>query len=112
MDTVAKKPNQTLRIVLVAAAIAVLGIWAWSWTPAIEAWNDMSDGGFSAIPGVMATFTLLPLGLYALFLSLRGRAGDLKDARTTLIVVAVGLALVAGIEIYGNILEARDAANA
>jgi hypothetical protein len=112
MDTTADKPNQTLRAILVIAAIATLGIWAWAWTPAIEAWNDPSDGGFSAIPGVMATFTLLPLGVYALFKALRGRAGDLKEARTTLIVVAVGLAIVFGIEQYGNILEAQYAAKA
>jgi hypothetical protein len=112
MDTIARKPNQTLRAVLVAAAVAVLGIWAWAWMPVVEAWNDPSDGGFSAIPAVLATFTLLPLGTFALFKALRGRKDDLKEARIALIVVAIGLALIGGIEFYGNILEARDAANA
>jgi hypothetical protein len=110
MDTIAKKPNQTLRAILIVGAIATLGIWAWAWTPVIEAWNNPADGGFSAIPGVMATFTILPLGVFALFNALRGRTGDLKDARIALIVVAIALALAFGIEIYGNILEAQDAA--
>lgn len=110
MDTIAQKPNQLLRAVLVAAAIVTLGIWAWAWTPAVEAWNDPSDGGFSAIPGVMATFTILPLGVFALFKSLRGRTDDMKEARITLIVVAIGLALVLGIEFYDDVLEVWGAA--
>ena len=104
MDTIAHKPNQTLRTILVVGAIAVLGIWAWTWMPVAQAWNDPSDGGFSAIPAVMATFTLLPLGTFALFKALRGGTDDLKEARITLIVVAIGLALFFGIDNYDKIL--------
>ena len=64
------------------------------------------DGGFSAIPAVLATFTLLPLGVFALFNALRGRVGDLKDARVALIVVAIGLSLILGIEFYDDLLKA------
>lgn len=112
MDTVAHKPNQVLRAILVIGAIATLGIWAWTWTPVVEAWDDPSEDGFVAIPAVMATFTLLPLGIYALFKSLRGTSGDLKEARITLIVIVIGLAAVLGIELYGNILEAQYATQA
>ena len=112
MDTIAHKPNQTLRAILVIAAITVLGIWAWAWMPVVEAWNDPSDGGFSAIPAVLATFTLLPLGTFALFKALRGHRDDLKEARITLIVVAIGLAVIFGIEQYGNIFEAQYASQA
>jgi hypothetical protein len=112
MDTIAQKPNQMFRTILVAGAIVVLGIWAWAWTPAVAAWNDPSDGGFSAIPGVMATFTILPLGVFALFKALRGHKDDLKESRIALIVIAIGLGLVFGIELYGNILEAQAAAQA
>ena len=110
MNTIAAKPNQTFRTILVIAALATLGLWAWAWTPVIDAWDNPADGGFSAIPAVLATFTLLPLGVFALFKSLRGRVGDLQDALIALIVVAVGLSLLLGIEVYGNILEAQDAA--
>jgi hypothetical protein len=90
--------------------LAVLGLWAWSWVPVVDAWDDPSNGGFVVIPAVMATFALLPIGLFALFNALRGSARDLKDARTALIVAAVFLAVFGGIELYGNILEARHAA--
>lgn len=112
MDTIARKPNQGLRILAVIGAMAVLGVWAWAWTPAVEAWNDPSDGGFSAIPGVMATFTLLPLGVFALFNALQNGRGQVKSALIALIVCAGLLAAVAGIELQGNILEAQYAAEA
>ena len=110
MDTIAHKPNQGLRILVVVGAIAMLGVWAWAWMPAIEARNDLSDGGFSAIPGVMATFTLLPLGVFALFNALQNRPGQLKSASIALIVCVVLVAAVAAIEIQGNIFEAQNAA--
>jgi hypothetical protein len=112
MDTIAHKPNPMFRTILIVAAIAVLGIWAWSWMPLVEAWNNPADGGFSAIPGVMATFTILPLAVFALFNALQNRPGELKSAAIALVVCFGLLAAVAGIEIHGNILEARDAANA
>lgn len=110
MDTIAHKPNQSLRILVVIGALAMLGVWAWAWTPAIEAWDNPSDGGFSAIPGVMATFTLLPLGLFALFNALQNGRGQLKSAVIALIAAVGLLAAVAGIEIQGNIIEAQYAA--
>ena len=112
MDTIANKPNPAFRIALVVGALAVLGVWAWAWTPAVAAWNDPTDGGFTAIPGVMATFTLLPLGVFALFNALQNGRGQLKSAAIALIVCAGLLAAVAGIEIQGNILEAQYAAEA
>jgi hypothetical protein len=110
MDTIAHKPNQGLRILVAVGAIAMLGVWAWAWTPAIEAWDNPSDGGFSAIPGVMATFTLLPLGLFALFNALQNGRGQVKSAVIALIVGTGLLAAVAAIEISGNIAEAQYAA--
>jgi hypothetical protein len=110
MDTTANRPSPAFRIALIAGSLAVLGIWAWSWTPAIAAWNDLSDGGFSAIPGVMATFTLLPLGVFALFNALQNRRGQLTSAAIALLVCVGLLAAVAGIEIQGNMLEAQYAA--
>lgn len=110
MDTIADKPNPKFRTVLIAASLAVLGLWVLAWVPVIAAWNDPSEDGFVIIPGVLGTFTLLPLGVFALFNAVRGGVRDLKDARTALIVVAVLMAIVGGIEIYGNILEAQYAA--
>ncbi len=112
MDTIAQKPSQTLRAILVVAALAVLGVWAWAWTPAIAAWNNPSDGGFSAIPGVMATFTILPLAVFALFNALQNRPGQLGTAAIALVACAGLIAAVAGIEIQGNILEAQYASQA
>ena len=112
MDTIAHKPNPMFRAILIVLAIAMLGVWAWAWMPAVEAWNDPSDGGFSAIPGVMATFTILPLAVFGLFNALQNRPGQLTSAAIALFVGLGLIAAVAGIEIYGNILEARDAAQA
>ena len=109
MDTTANRSSPAFRLALIAGALAVLGIWAWAWTPAIAAWNDASDGGFSAIPGVMATFTLLPLGVFALFNALQNRPGQLKSAAIALFVCFGLLAAVAGIEISGRISEAQYA---
>jgi hypothetical protein len=112
METTAAKPSQAFRYALIAGAILVLGLWGWSWTPVVEAWDNPSDGGFSAIPAVMATFTLLPLAVFALFNALQNRRGQLTSAAIALVVCALLLAAVGGIELYGNYLEAQDAAKA
>ena len=57
----------------------------------------------------MATFTLLPLGVFALFNALQNRPGQLKSAAIALFVCVGLLVAVAGIEIQGNILEAQYA---
>ena len=110
MDITTGRPNPTLSIVLAIAALFVLGVWAWAWTPAIAAWDNPRDGGFSVIPGVMATVTILPLGVVGLFNALGGKPGQMRTAMLVL-GIAVGLvALVGGIELHGNVLEAQDAA--
>jgi hypothetical protein len=110
METVANKPNPAFRIALIAGALAVLGICVWAWIPVIVTWNEPGQDGFVAIPGVMSTLTILPLGLFGLVNALQNGRGQLKSAAFALIVCAALLAAVAGIEISGNIFEAQNAA--
>ena len=83
--------SPALRATFFAVAAATLALWVASLIPAIQNWNNPNEDGFSIIPAVYASITMLPVGLFLLAGAIIGRGKWTAHARKALFI---GLALL------------------
>lgn len=83
--------SPVLRLSFLAVAAATLALWVASLIPAMQNWNNPNEDGFSIIPAIYASISMLPVGLYLLAGAIIGRGKWTARARKAL---SIGLALL------------------
>ncbi len=101
-------PFAALRAGFFAVAAATLALWVASLVPAIENWNNPNEDGFSMIPAVYASITMLPVGLYLLAGGIAGRGKWAARARKALFIGIALLFVVAAFKILQFFANGSD----
>ena len=91
--------SPALRATFFVVAAATLALWVWSLIPAIQNWNNPNEDGFSIIPAVYASITMLPVGLFLLAGAIIGRGKWTARARKALFIGIALLCLVIAFKI-------------
>jgi hypothetical protein len=103
-------PTPKLRAVFLAGAAVMLTLWGWGLTPAIQNWNNPREDGFSLVPAVYGTITMLPLGLMMLIGGVSASATSARRARVALVIAIALLVLMAALEILRRMSNATAGA--
>jgi len=88
------------RLIFVAVAASMLGLWGWSLLPPIENWNNPHEDGFSYVPAFWATIICLPAGIILLAGAIVGRGRWVERAGTALLIGSGVLLIVVAFLIF------------
>jgi hypothetical protein len=97
-----------LRAIFIGAAAVMLALWAWGLSPAIRNWNNPNEDGFSLVPAVYGSITLLPLGLIML-LGVVGRGKNVQRARIALVIAIALMVMMLTLAILARLNNATGA---
>ena len=93
------RPSRNLRLGFILMAVIMLALWGASLVPAIDAWGNPNEDGFSFVPVFWATLTCLPVGAATLAGAIVGSG---RSAARAQVAFFMGIAIIVIVSLLGG----------